>query len=1071
MGTVTFLFSQLVADHAPAQVSVQEHTKQARKAHDTILRRILDAYEGQCVALIEDGLYAVFTTAPAALAAALAAQHAYQTSTVIPAGLRVRMGLHTGIAELYEGEYTGAARRRAARVMAVAHGGQILVSQSMYGLVCDQLPGDVQLRSLGDHRLPGLLNPEPLWQVVAPALPDDFPPLASLNTVPNNLPLQMTSFIGRETAIAAVKALVLGEAGLTTSFPARLLTLTGAGGAGKTRLSLQVAAEVLARFPEGVWWIELATLTDPTLIPATVAGVLGVRDEPGRPLLNTLYDWLRGKRLLLILDNCEHLLDACARFASGLLQQSATVQLLTSSREALGIAGEVIYAVPPLLLPPVTGALPAIETLSQYEAVQLFIERALLMQPSFQVTMLNAPAIAQICHRLDGIPLALELAAARIKALPVEKIAERLEDRFRLLNSGNRTALPHHQTLRALVDWSYDLLSDAERVLLRRLAIFAGGWTLEAAESICSGAFAGDLSDSGPLATTSPTFVELPVENVLELLTRLVEKSLVIFDEQATPRYRLLETIRQYASEKLAAAQETQALGAAHFHFFAALVTAAEPLFTHGQRTAYSARLAPEHDNLRVALTWAQVHDLEAAWQLAGRLRWFWLYHGYLVEARTWYSRLLTAVPAPLAPPTATIGRGLALLGAGLIDLFFGTLRQGVEWLTQSRAIWEQVAYPAGLSEAIGMQAFGLGHLGEFTQLCTLLTQSETQFRRAAEPLVLAYALSFWGWALSFVEPDSPRSQTLQEEALAVAMQWQDDIALPMVYLNLGHCAIARGDYVTTRRHYAALVACQRQGGLMWMLGISIVVLADVMMLQEDYAAARPLFEEAITLTRASGRQFDRAYSLARLADLTIRQGDLAGAIPHLEASLALYRTVDWPDTFIHCVLGYTELRLAQGQAALAVRALACAPLRESPYPQDRIVHQQLLAMARTQLEPTDFEPAWMAGQTLTLDEALALVQLRVDDLAPVSPTPIPTPAGPKPTGKRQRLGLSAREREVAVQIAQGHSNRAIATTLVLSERTVENHVANILNKLGFTNRSQIAAWVVAQGLAKPATG
>lgn len=601
------------------------------------------------------------------------------------------------------------------------------------------------------------------------------------------------------------------------------------------------------------------------------------------------------------------------------------------------------YAVPPLLLPPVTAALPTVETLSQYEAVQLYIERALLMQPAFQVTNRNAPAIAQICHRLDGIPLALELAAARVKALPVEKIAERLEDRFRLLNRGNRTALPHHQTLRALVDWRYDLLSEPERVLLRRLAIFGGGWTLEAAESSCSGAHAGVLSDDGLMTTAVPLLVELAAEDVLALLTRLVEKSLVIFDEQAPPRYRLLETIRQYAAEKLTVAQETQALGAAHFQFFAALVTEAEPLFNRGQRAAYSARLAPEQDNLRAALTWAQAHDLEAALQLAGRLRWFWLYNGHLVEARTWYSRLLT--PTPLAPPAVTYGRGLALLGAGLIDLFFGALRQGVEWLSQSRAIWEQVEYPAGLSEAIGMQSFGLGHLGEFTQLCTLLTQSETQLRRAVEPVVLAYALSFWGWALSFVEPDSPRSQTLQEEALAVALQWQDDIALPLVYLNLGHCAIARCDYATTRRHYTALVACQRQSGMMWMLGISI---------------------------------------------------------------------------------------------------------------------------ARTQLEPADFEQAWTAGQTLTLDGALALVQLSVNDLVAVPPTPAPTPAAPKPTGKRQRLGLSARECEVAVQIAQGHSNRAIAAALVLSERTVENHVANILNKLGFTNRSQIAAWVVAQGVAKP---
>ncbi|MFN8488226.1 MAG: LuxR C-terminal-related transcriptional regulator [Caldilineaceae bacterium] len=1075
LGTITFLFTQ-IAHNAHLWATQPAAMKVLRNRHDAILRDAIRGQGGHLVTITEDGLYAVFTTARAALDAALAAQTALHAAATETSQLRVQMGLHTGAAEWQADEYTGAAVRRASRVMAVAHGGQLLLSQTAYALVQDQLPEGVQLCSLGEHRLPGLLNPEALWQVVAPGLPVDFPPLASLNAIPNNLPIQMTSFIGRENAIATIKALLLGENGPTSNVPTRLLTLTGAGGAGKTRLSLQVAAEVLERFPDGVWWIELATLNDPTLIVATVAGVLGLSNEPGRPLLSTLYDWLRSKRLLLILDNCEHLLDACARFASGVLQQSATVQLFASSREALGMAGEVIYAVPPLLLPPLTPIPPPVETLSQYEAVRLFIERARLVQPSFQVTNLNAPAIAQICHRLDGIPLALELAAARLKALPVEKIAERLEDRFRLLTSGNRTALPHHQTLRALVDWSYDLLSEPERVLLRRLAVFAGGWTLEAAEAICGEALPQGAGWRGTqtweAAVPALGLAGLDAHDVLDLLARLVEKSLVVLDKQASAfRYHLLETIRQYAYEKLTTAQESSALSAQHFHFFAALLTEAEPWFNRGRRAAWMEHLAPEQDNLRAALAWAQMHDPEAALQMAGRLRWFWFFNGHLVEAHTWYSRLLTPTPPPVTPPAATYGRGLALLGAGLIDLFLGAHGQGVEWLKQSMAIWQQLDQPAGLSEAVGLQAYGLGHLGEFTQLCTLMTQHEALLRRVADPLVLAYALSFWGWALSFVQPDSPHSQALQEEALALGQQWQDAVVLGLVYLNLGRCTFAQRDYAATRRYFEAVLASQHRGGLPWMLGLATVLLADVIMLQGDYAAARPLFDEALAVMRAAGQQMYLAYSLARLAHLTIKQGDLAGAIPHLEASLALYRALGVPDTFIHCVLGYAELRLAQGHAALTVRVLACATLRQSPFPQDRIIHQQILDGARAQLTPPAFEQAWAAGQGLTLDDALALAQIPVESVAPASPTPAPAPTPPKSTGRRQTLGLSTREGEVAVLIAQGHSNRTIATTLVLSERTVENHVANILNKLGFTSRSQIAAWVVAQGLAKTATG
>jgi predicted ATPase len=425
--------------------------------------------------------------------------------------------------------------------MGLAHGGQMLLSAATTELLRGQLPEGVTLRDVGEHRLKGLLNLEHLWQVVAPDLSADFPPLASLNTIPNNLPAQLTSFVGREKEITEVKRLLAAWSDShivassdpqpmlrpTDQVTTRLLTLTGSGGAGKTRLSLQVAAEVLDVFKDGVWFVELAPLSDPALVPQTVASVLGLREEPSRPLLDTVCDYLRAKTMLLILDNCEHLVAACAQLVDALLRAASHIKILASSREALGITGELAWRVPSLALPPIQPPISNLRSLTQYEAVRLFIERAVFVSPSFTVTNANAPAVAQICHRLDGIPLALELAAARVKALSVEQIAARLDNRFRLLTGGSRTAVPRQQTLRALMDWSYDLLPEPERVLLRRSSVFVGGWALEAAETICAGD--GIASDE-----------------VLDFLSHLVDKSLVIQNEiSGAARYHLLETIRQ----------------------------------------------------------------------------------------------------------------------------------------------------------------------------------------------------------------------------------------------------------------------------------------------------------------------------------------------------------------------------------------------------------------------------------------------------------------------------------------------------------------------------------------------
>ena len=442
----------------------------ALQRHDAIMRAVIVQHEGYVFKTVGDSFYAAFVTSPQALSAALAAQHALLSeSWPEPVTLRVRMALHTGVAEQRDNDYFGPPLNRTARLLGVGHGGQVLVSHTAYGLVRDALPLSVELRNLGEHRLRDLGQREPIYQLLHPDLPSQFPALRSLSSpdLPNNLPQQVTSFIGREKEMAEVKALLRQTP---------LLTLTGSGGAGKTRLSLQVAADLLEEYPDGVWLVELAPLTDLALVPRAVVTVLGIAEQAGETFTRTLVEHLKAKKLLLLFDNCEHLLAACAHLADTLLRACPEVKILASSREALGIAGETVYRIPSLSFPDLTQ--PVTETnLAGFEAIRLFADRALAVLPDFAVTPQNAPSLVSVCRRLDGIPLAIELAAARVRSLSVKEIDSRLDNRFRLLTGGSRTALPRQQTLRALIDWSYDLLTETERLLLARLAVFAGGWT------------------------------------------------------------------------------------------------------------------------------------------------------------------------------------------------------------------------------------------------------------------------------------------------------------------------------------------------------------------------------------------------------------------------------------------------------------------------------------------------------------------------------------------------------------------------------------------------------------------
>jgi predicted ATPase/class 3 adenylate cyclase len=765
-GTVTFLFTDIEGSTKLAREN-PEIWEALRARHHAILRNAIETYSGYVFQIIGDAFCAAFHNVKDGLNAALAAQRGLQAEAWGETPMKVRMGLHTGAAELRGSDYRGyLTMARVQRVMSTAYGGQILLSNASAELIRGELPEGVTLRDMGENRLKGLLNPEHLWQVVAADLPQEFPPLATLNSIPNNLPVQLTSFVGREKEIAEVKEL------LSTT---RLLTLTGSGGTGKTRLSLHIAAEVLDGFKNGVWFIELAPLSDPALVPFTIVSTLSLREEPGRPLIATLLDWLRDKELLLIIDNCEHLIAACAEFADQVLHASRATRILATSREALGITGESIYRVPSLQAPN-PGEKIEVEQFEQYAAVRLFIDRAKQSLSTFRVTDANAPAVAQICYRLDGIPLAIELAAARVKALSVEKIAERLDDRFRLLTSGSRTALPRQQTLRAMIDWSHSLLSEPEQFLLRRLSVFAGGWTLEAAEEVCP----GDGLE--------------PVD-ILDLSTHLVDKSLVVMEERAQVlRFHMLETIREYALEKLEMSGEVNVLRKKHAGYFSNLAEDAEarhwlPDPSHGRDRPES-----ERDNLHEALRWSAVHDRENTFlRLAGNLWRFWWMYGPIVEGRAWLEQALEICEANLG----SLEKALIMDvfgGAGELARAQGDFEQAMhlkQTLLEMCRRWGNERLAAA---TLTDMAIMCANQGNCERSLVLAEEALALRRKLGNPLGISHAL--WGLFFALMCIDEPQAaRDTIEESMRIHRDQESQEGLAFDLLSLLFIAVRQERY------------------------------------------------------------------------------------------------------------------------------------------------------------------------------------------------------------------------------------------------------------------------------------
>src|SRR5688500_5914241 len=595
-----------------------ERSPQAMQAalarHDEILRRAIEERGGYVFKTVGDAFCCAFLTAPDALEASLEIQRRLLFSEWEESGpLRVRMALHTGAAEERDGDYFGPPVNRVARLMSAAHGGQVLLSLPTHEMVRDQLPAGATLVDLGERRLKDLFRPERVFQLAALGLPSEFPPLRTLESRPNNLPLQPTPLVGREREVAEITDRVRSE-------EVRLLTLTGPGGTGKTRLALQAAADLLEEFEDGVFLVALATITDPELVPSTIAGPRGVKESAEQPLTETLKSYLHEKDLLLVVDNFEQVLEG-ASVVGELGAACPKLKVLATSRIPLRLYGEQEYAVPPLALPD-SRVLPPVEVLTQYEAVRLFVERARAVKADFSVTNESAPAVAEICARLDGLPLAIELAAARIRVLPPHKMLERLGDRLKLLRGGARDLPTRQQTLRGTIDWSYELLEEEEKTLFGRLSVFSGGRTLEAIEEICDPE--GDL-------------------DALEGVESLLEKSLLRREEGVggESRFVMLETVHEYARERLEASDEAEETRRLHAEYFLALAEEAEPELSGANQLACLERLEADHDNMRAALSWSLEKVPETALRLAVALARFWEKRSYFSEGSSWLEAAL----------------------------------------------------------------------------------------------------------------------------------------------------------------------------------------------------------------------------------------------------------------------------------------------------------------------------------------------------------------------------------------------------------------------------------------------
>ena len=1087
-GTVTLLFTD-VEGSTKLWESEPADMANALRRHEEILRAAIDTSGGYVFKTVGDAYCASFSTPSAAVEAVTSAQRSLTSeewATSEP--LRVRMGLHSGVCEERDNDYFGPVVNRTARLTALAHGGQVLVSGATAELLFDSLGEGVVLTDLGRHRLKDLGRPEHLFQLGGADLHDRFPPLASLDnpSIPNNLPAQMTTFVGRDSEITSLRELM---------HEYRLVTLTGAGGVGKSRLALQLAAEIVDGPADGVWWVELGALGDPDRVAGEVAAVLGFREEQDRPLLKTLAGQLRGLDLVLVIDNCEHVLDATGRLVEALLLAAPGLRVVATSREALGVAGEAAWRVP---------------SLEEMGAFELFMDRAAQARPGWQADAEATETITRICRRLDGLPLAIELAAARTRMMNPARIASGLDDRFKLLTGGSRTAVPRQQTLEASVSWSYALLADEERALLRRLSVFAGGFSIEGAEAVC----------------TDGSLIEEYA--VLDLVSRLVDKSLVVFDDHAS-RYRLLETILQFARERLVEAEEMAATRTAHLAFYLDYAERVEPLLVGGNGPVLLTQLELERDNLTVALEWADNNAAdESMLRLVTALALFWVLRGHTSDGGRWFGRALIHDDGP------SVIRARALWGAAYVAIYGDDHETGDLCAPQALAMARDLDDPWTIARATNAY--------NYIALWKNPAQARADLARGVE---LARSIGDWfavadglkmatiAWQ---VEDDHDGGAADCQELLAVAKQLDNKFYEAWYHNVQALGALRRGEVVRARDECARSLELCRAVGDPSTAGVTIAWLGEVEALTGHHDEARARFETFLQRARATGGDQGFPFALVNLMTLLVGCGEAGTAsillgpvvdelrreatrFPMIFAwALAVYGSAlshsdvqaahealteaeriaasahnPWLSGLVQHHLAHLASRQDNAERAedlhhhaLAIRhdhglrpgvaesldALAGLAVPQDPteavrilaavdrlrtelglarWPADQTLYDEHLQSARTQLNDAGFAAAWAEGQLLSIDEVVAYVT--------------------RARGQRRRptsgwSSLTPTETAVVELVAQGLTNPQIAERLFISRATVKTHLIHVFDKLSVSTRSQLAAEATRHDIA-----
>jgi predicted ATPase/class 3 adenylate cyclase/DNA-binding CsgD family transcriptional regulator len=1042
-GTVTLLFSDIEESTRLLQQLGTQYSELLNTCRH-FQRTAFEKNHGYEVDTQGDAFFVSFARASDAVAAAVAAQRALANHPW-PEGVsvRVRMGLHTGEPGLSAEGYVGLDVHRAARIMGCAHGGQILLSQTTRALVEHDLPTGVSLRELGAHRLKDLQQPIHLFQLVIPDLPTDFPPLLTLDRHTHNLPVQLTSFIGREKEVAKVSQLLLRD-------DVRLLTLTGPGGIGKTRLGLQVAAELSDHFADGVFFVNLAPIGDPALVLPTIAQTLGVQESATRPMLDILQAVLLEKQMLLVLDNFEQVVGAAVEVAA-LLARCPRLKVLVTSRATLHLSGEHQFPVTPLTLPD-PGHPPDLIALSQYEAVALFIARATAARPEFQVTNATATAIAEICVRLDGLPLAIELAAARITLLPPQALLARLGQRLALLTGGVRDAPARQHTLRSTIAWSYDLLEDEEQRLFRRLCVFVGGMTLSAVEAVS--AALGEESGS-----------------VLDGIASLIDKSLLRQSEPhgEQPRFVMLETIREYGWEALSASGEAETTRQAHAAYYLALAKEAAPKLLGPQLAQWMRWLELEHDNLRAAMNWLlERGEAAMALRMGAALALFWELHYSFHEGWNVLSR---ALEASEEVPERVRARGL--VAAGWMALRLGHFERAEMLCQESLALFRSIGDRAGMGHAVFLLAQSADERGDVVAALSRYKESIVLNREASNKTLIAWSLILEAYVALF-QGEYAGARAGIEESLALFREMSNPYGTAYTLRVLAlYAIVGPGDLPLDQGHLLAekSLALFRDISSRNFEPYALAILGEITFFQGDTTTARQLLEQSCTTYRELGNEPRIAWTLSLLGRVLAAEDDLAGARAAYEESLLLERRVNFDRSYLDiapALEGLAAVVAAQEEPTWAARLLGRAEAQretiKAPLPQlYRANYDHAVALARSRLDESSFEAAWAEGRAMTLEQVIVA-------RGPVTMTePLPT-SQPEASPLEKSFpsypdGLTARELEVLQLVAQGFTSAQIAEQLVIGLATVNFHVRSIYSKLGVSSRSAATRYAIEHNL------